>query len=332
MSNSERFYKINSLLKSKRAVSMQDFLDELEVSTATIKRDIEYLRDRLNAPIIWDRDLRGYRYDNSGSGSPKYELPGLWFNASEIYALLIMEHLLENLQPGLLTPHIEPMRTQIRALMEKGDHPSEEIIRRIRLLPLASREYDIDSFEIISAGLLSRKRLAITHYNRERNESLDREVSPQRLAHYRDNWYLDTWCHLRNGLRTFSLETIKRAEIVEKKAKEISEKKLDSHLTSGYGIFSGKSDKVATLRFTPKRARWVSHETWHPAQNTHFDTNEYYIMEIPYSDERELVMDILKYGSEVEVLNPKSLRTNISEQLEAALSIYQQGSTKNIDI
>lgn len=198
MSQFERINKINSVLQnSKNAVEIEKFLSVLEISKATFKRDLAYMRDRLNAPIIWDKDGRGYRYS---TGSGKYELPGLWFNSSEILALLVMEHLLENLQPGLLTPHIDPMRTSVRALIEKGEHSADEVIDRIRLISLASRDYDIGCFETVSIGLLNRKRLKINYYNRERDEYLGREVSPQRLVHYRENWYLDSWCHLRNDL------------------------------------------------------------------------------------------------------------------------------------
>ena len=259
MSQFERINKINSVLQnSKNAVEIEKFLSVLEISKATFKRDLAYMRDRLNAPIIWDKDGRGYRYS---TGSGKYELPGLWFNSSEILALLVMEHLLENLQPGLLTPHIDPMRTSVRALIEKGEHSADEVIDRIRLISLASRDYDIGCFETVSIGLLNRKRLKINYYNRERDEYLGREVSPQRLVHYRENWYLDSWCHLRNDLRTFALEMINTAELLSKTAKNISKKRLDNHFTGSYGIFSGTSDNLAVLKFNPIRARWVKNDS-----------------------------------------------------------------------
>lgn len=319
MERTERFRKILIKLEGKRSVSKVEFLEDLEVSAATFKRDIAYLRDRMGTPIIWDRSMGGYRFEVL---SEKNQLPGLWFNASEMHALLVMEFLLENLQPGLLVPHLEPLRLQIRALMEESDHTFEEVVKRIRLLPLGSREYDTELFGIISAALLSRKRLNVTHFNRERNESTQREVSPQRLAHYRDNWFLDTWCHMRNNFRSFSLEALTSAELVEKKAKEISEKKLNDHLASSYGIYSGKPDKIAKLKFSSMRARWVSGERWHPLQKTYFDDDGFYYMEIPYNDERELIMDILKYGNDVEVLKPKDLRALIADKLEISLSIY----------
>ena len=88
---------------------------------------------------------------------------------------------------------------------------------------------------------------------------------------------------------------------------------LNEELGSSYGIFTGKADKIAKLRFTPERARWVAGETWHPQQKTTFDAEGYYLLEVPYREDQELVMDILKHGPEVEVLSPKGLREKVAQ-------------------
>ena len=85
MGRLERFYKIDQLLQSRRIVSREAFLEELEVSLATFKRDLEYMRDRFNAPVIWDAHERGYRYENANQTGQKFELPGLWFDEREAH-------------------------------------------------------------------------------------------------------------------------------------------------------------------------------------------------------------------------------------------------------
>jgi Predicted transcriptional regulator len=322
MDRTERFYRIHQLLAARHtAVPIQVFLEELEVSLATFKRDLEYLRDRLHAPILWDRERQGYCYDEDDTSHP-FELPGMWFNASELHALLVMEHLLENLQPGLLAPHIQPLQNQIRALLDKSDHSIEEIHHRIRILPMAARRMQLKPFEILCAGLLSRKRLRISHYSRQRDVLMERDISPQRLVHYRDNWYLDSWCHLSKDIRTFSVDAIQKAELLATAAKDIPDKELDEIFLPGYGIFSGKTTKTAKLRFTPDRARWVSREEWHPEQVSHVDKEGFYHLHVSYSDDRELLMDILKFGPDVEVLGPASLRKTVKERLRASLDQY----------
>ena len=321
--------KIDLLLQRRKSTPLALMIDELEVSRATVKRDIEYMRDRMHAPIVWDRELRGYRYELSGDGNPGFSLPGLWFNASEVHALLTMDHLLTNLQPGLLGPHIEPLRQRIHALLEHGDHSVEEISTRIHISQLAERPVDADVFETISSALLSRKRIILHHYHRGKDVTVEREVSPQRLVYYRDNWYLDAWCHLRKGLRSFSVDAIKDAEATDKKARNVSEKKLNEVNRAGYGIFAGKSTHKAVLRFTQERARWVSREIWHSEQEGHFDGEGRYVLTIPYSNDTELVMDIMRYGPGVEVLSPNVLRNKVRNLSELAAELYRQ--TMNCD-
>ena len=202
MDRTERFYKIEQLLRSRRVVPFALFLEKLEVSRATLKRDLEYLRDRMHAPIVWDREARGYRFDGTEKGAT-FELPGVWFNPSEVHALLTMRHLLSRLEPGILSAHIEPLVARLRSLLDSADHSVDEIEKRVRILGVAARRFALAHFKVVGSALLNRKRLHITYYTRSRNEVTEREVSPQRLVHYRDNWYLDAWCHLRKALRSF---------------------------------------------------------------------------------------------------------------------------------
>jgi predicted DNA-binding transcriptional regulator YafY len=322
MDRTERFYKIQRLLTQRKVVSRDAFIEELEVSRATFKRDLEYLRDRMQMPIVWDRELGGYRLDQEATTAHLFQLPGLWFSSEEIHALLTMEHLLERLQPGLLGPQLRPLRNLIRKTLASGDFSAAEVSRRIRILQIGVRPVQPDIFQAISSALLSRRRLRIEHYRRSRDETLSREISPQRLVYYRDNWYLDAWCHLRTALRTFSVDVINDAVGLSKRAREIKDETLDETLGAGFGIFSGKKTQTAVLRFSPMRARWVSREKWHNAQDGHYELDGAYLLKVPYSDPRELAMDILKYGADVEVLAPAALRDIIRDQLTSAVAHY----------
>ena len=253
---------------------------------------------------------------------PSTICPGLWFNSQEIFALLTMHQLLSNLGNGLITPHIKPLLARLNALLGSQDDPAEEIIKRIRILHMAARTGRPEHFEAVASATIKRQRLSIIYRARYNDEETVREVSPQRLVYYRDNWYLDGWCHLRKGLRSFSMDRISKAEMLAPKARSVAEKTLNEVLASSYGIFSGKADKRAVLRFTPKQARWVASEQWHPQQVSQFDKDGSYLLEIPYSNDGELIMDILKYGPDVEVVSPAELRKSVKRRLAAALARY----------
>ncbi|MGE5027576.1 MAG: helix-turn-helix transcriptional regulator, partial [Betaproteobacteria bacterium] len=200
--------------------------------------------------------------------------------------------------------------------------PLDSVEKRIRILRVNARAYEPEHFSPIATAVLQRKKLEISYYTRSRDETQDRVLSPQRLTHYRDNWYLDAWCHMRNGIRSFSLDAIRRVRLINEQALDVSERELDEILGAGYGIFSGKAVKWAELRFSPQRARWVSREAWHPDQKSRFDSEGRYILNVPYSDDRELVMDILKFGPEVEVLGPAPLRRRIIELVGQTAGVY----------
>ena len=332
MDRTERFYKIDQLLRDHRVVPFSLFEERLGVSRATIKRDLEYLRNRLHAPIVWDRDQRGYRFDNKPLGAAQYELPGLWFSSTEIHALLTMQHLLAGLDAGgLLAPHVQPLQARLTALLEGEEGAGEEIRKRIRIVGTASRPVELAHFSVLGSALLRRKRVLIRYFTRSRGESTEREISPQRLVFYKQNWYLDAWCHWRNELRSFSVDAIHRAEIVDAPTKNVPESSLDAVLGAGYGIFSGRQTQKAKLKFSAQRARWVSAERWHPRQRGEFLKDGSYILEFPYSDPRELVMDILRHGPEVEVIAPESLRQEVFSQLNQTLKLYSSRSNPESD-
>lgn len=317
MDRTERFYKMIRMLRLLRFVTKAAFMRELGISRSQFTKDLAYLRDRMDAPIMYDPECSGYRLQGDD-----YELPGLWFNPSEIHALLAMQHLLSNLEPGILGEHIAPLRNRLERLLGMRDAPIKEVHKRLRLLSIANRPHNLKYFQVIAMAVIQRRRLSVTHFSRQRNERSQRELSPQRLVHYRDNWYLDAWCHTRNGLRSFSVDAIEAAEMISTRAKIVADRELDRVLTAGYGIFSGADVRLARLRFTAERARWVSKEQWHPEQKAHFEPDGRYVLEVPYSDDRELVMDVLKYGPDVEVLGPPELRQRAAELLRSGAAQY----------
>lgn len=322
MDKFDRIYRLHNVLRGRRTpiarAELRQHLDNC--SEPTIYRLIRNLREYLGAPLEYDEERGGYLYRRDGEGGA-YELPGLWFNARELQALAVFERLFETLEPGLLGEHLEPLARRIDELVSHQRLGLSEAARRIRVLGLAARPAGAH-FETLASATLQRKKLRIAYHGRERDRVTERTVSPQRLVHYRDNWYLDAWCHLRRGLRSFSVDRVRDARELDEPADTIPDAQLDEHFASSYGIFAGRADKTAVLRFSAKRARWVADERWHPRQAGQFLTDGQYELRVPYRDARELVMDILRHGAEVEVVAPETLRGSVRQQLEKALGQY----------
>ncbi|MBI3371762.1 MAG: WYL domain-containing protein [Betaproteobacteria bacterium] len=321
MDKFDRIYDLHRILRGRRTpIALVDLMQRLDCSRPTAYRLLNVLRDHLHAPIELDTERGGYHYRTNGTEGP-YELPGLWFNGRELQALVVFERLIESLEPGLLAEHLRPFAQRVTELVTHQRLGLSEAARRIRVLAQASRPVG-EHFQPLAAATLQRKRLRITYRGRGRDDTTEREISPQRLVHYRDNWYLDAWCHRRKGLRSFSVDRVLSATELETRADDILEAQLDQHYASAYGIFGGKANKTAVLRFTPERARWVADERWHPQQVGQFLTDGSYELRIPYRDERELVMDILRHGADVEVVAPEALRAEVVASLRRALVRY----------
>ena len=319
----DRLEKIVRLARRKAGVTMADLRHELEVSQASVKRDIDFLRDRMGCPIAWDHKKQRWVVQELPDGR-RFELPGLWFDASEVFALLMMLDLVDGIQPGLLEEHLTPMKDRLRSILTTGGKSAKQIENKVKLIHFSPRKVEPKHFTAIATALLEGNRLALHYLRRDKEEYTKRVISPLQLVHYRDSWVLDAWCHLRDELRSFALEAIEDVSVVYEPAVNVSREVMKEHFQSGYGLFAGKAIHRAVMKFTPKRSRWVCRETWHPDQTDRRLDDGSYILEVPYSNDEELVMDLMRFGPDVEVLAPPELRERIYDALSASAQKYSQ--------
>ena len=319
MSDSARLYAYKALFEAKRLVTRADMMEVAEVSLATFKRDIAKLRDQMGMPILFDKDRGGYYLDRNNLAT---EMPGLWFNPEELVALLTIQRLIEQLEPGLVGLKLRPLQKKLTHLLEAKGLGEAEIAKRVRMTFAGKRQLEFKAFEQVALATISRKQVKVTHLNRERAERVERTISPQELVHYRDNWYINAWCHLRKGIRSFGLDAIEDVQILDAPAQEVDTVELRRITQASYGIFAGQATAWALLRFSAHRAQWVEAEQWHAQQMTARQPDGSYLLKVPYSDDRELMGDILSYGADVQVLEPKELRAKVQLTLLAAAAKY----------
>ena len=327
MDRTERFYKIELLLRSRGCVSFAALGDELEVSPATLKRDLQYLRDRLGAPIVYDAFANGYRFDAAVPGvSAVHELPGLWFSENEIHALLTMQQLLAGLDDdGVLARHLQPLADKLQGMLGADAQASRALLRRVKVIGTARRRAPSRHFELLGGALVRQRRVWLRYFKRSDQSVSEREVSPQRLVNYRNTWYLDAWCHASDGLRRFALDAVREARPVDLKAKRVSVRDLEAQLDAAYGIYAGSGAKVrwATLRFNADAALWVANEEWHAQQKSRWLPDGRYELQVPYAEPTELAMDILRHGDSVTVTGDKALVAEIAQRLSRAAALYR---------
>jgi len=324
MSKTSRVYRIEMLIRTRGHVSFQALLDELEVSPATLKRDLDYLRDQLGAPIEYDRFLNGYKFGSEYQGQ-KHELPGLWFSERELYSLLMAYQLFNDIDSdGVISRHLQPLLERIHQMLGTSEAEARALLKRVKIISPAKRPVQSKFFELVGEALLKRKRLHLRYLTRGRGEVNEREVSPQRLVHYRSTWYVDAWCHTRDKLLRFALDAFEQTSLLKTRAKDIAMHQVETEMDAGYGIYAGQQRRWATLRVSAQAAQWVSREQWHPDQQGKWQDDGSYELKVPFSDETELLMDVLRQGSQIEVLSLASLRQMVCERLRDALAVYER--------
>ena len=326
MAKSESVALLYKLLKQSRyPVSLKMLEEKMQLSRASIERYIRELRDTHMLTITYDRKQRGYKIEHDPE--TELELPSHLFTTQEVNALLLIEQIINNLEPGFLKDDTESLKQHLATIRKKfGGNGSKHKMdgKRIRMINIGKRKGNIKHLTLATQAVLQGRKVSIRYDSRsgEKSESSRRLLSPQRLTHYRDNWYLDAWCHGKQALRTFALDRIMALHVRKEAARKISQKALDAYYTQTFGIFGGEVKNTAVLKFTPHRAQWVAEETWHQKQKGTWLEDGSYQLEIPYGNDLELIGDILKYGDQVEVIAPQELRDKIIHQINQLKKIY----------
>jgi proteasome accessory factor C len=322
MDKFDRIFQLHSILANRRTpIDSETLQARLECSRATLFRIIAVMKDHLGAPIEFDSERGGFWYRRS-STDETYELPGLWFSPAELQSLAVMQRMLRDLGGGLLADQVSAITKRLNQLVQHRRLNLGEAAARLRFPAVASRPAG-EAFQVAASATLQRRKLWFEYHSRGSNRRSERTVSPQRLTHYREAWFLDAWDDESDELRTFAIERMQRPKVLDDPALDVPDPELDAHYASAYGIFGGKADKIAVLRFTAERARWIADETWHPEQKGEHLADGRYELRIPYRDARELVMDIMRHGAHVEVVGPQDLRDEVAQELRRAAGQYR---------
>ena len=317
MDKRDKLYQLHQIIsQSSTAITKAYLLEKLECSESTLKRRINDLRHIYGAPLIYDKQRHGWYYQKD----TRFELPGLWFNDQELYALLTLEQLLENLDKGLVSEQLLIAKDRIKAILSTKLNKTQNIHDKLRLISIFHRTFKLSTFEEIAKATFDARKIEITHINRQTQERTQRIVSPQRLVHYKDTWYIDAYCHHKQAMRTFAIDAITAIKHHHTQAKIIPPADIDKLVQSSYGIFSGKAHQQAVLHFKPPASFWIAKEKWHPKQQTQWLDNNILQLTIPYHHDKELLADILRYAETVEVISPISLQQKIQQIAHTILS------------
>jgi predicted DNA-binding transcriptional regulator YafY len=316
----ERYYWFHEQIKGNKRPNSKVLADKFEISQKTAQRDIEFMRDRIGAPLEYSHIDRGYYYTDKG-----YELPPIWLNESELVAFILAKRLAaaipdRNLKDSLST-FINKFSSRVS---DKVGFNLDDIQDKISLKNIEYYTVDENLFRKVVNALFSKKSLEIQYYSPHKDERTKRKIFPLHLLDYMGNWHLVSFCTLKNGLRNFALSRIEECDYIDEKIPLPTDLPLiKAYIRKTFGIFHGGQSREVSLKFSPKASRTVKEQIWHKKQKIKELKDGSVILNIPVADFTEIKREILKYGAEVEALKPLILKKEIIEEIKKMREIYQ---------
>lgn len=314
----ERFLWFDDRVRRKKFPNATALAREFEISTKTAQRDIEFMRDRLNCPVLYDKARKGYYYEDE-----TFSLPLMYLSSSELSSLLVAQRLLRDVSGSCLADDITSAVDKITSIIEKHTAKPDALNEVMSFHLMKYSPVPEETFRIVLESCLKRKTMAFTYHSPVRAEKTERSVDPYHLMNYMGTWHVIGYCHLRSGVRDFNVNRITAARVSSEPFDMPANFSFNDYFHSSFGLYKGKSLKQVTLRFTAEKAKWVRDQVWHKDQDVKYLDDGSLELSLPVAGFSELAGEILRHGSGVEVLKPESLRNLLKEELIKISQIYQ---------
>jgi predicted DNA-binding transcriptional regulator YafY len=312
---------IQALIASRRGKSVPELAEMVECHTRTVYRDLEALQSA-GFPVTTERD--GHRMVWSLLDGPHHTLP-IPLSLPELLALYFGRRLAGALKGTVFHDALESLFEKIKALLpgemiQQLERAQEGLsVGKAPFKPHAAYRGIIDT---VNRAISQRRRLDMTYRAMRDQAETRRRVAPYRLLFFDGAFYLIGYCGLRQDIRVFALDRIKRLDLTDEPFDLPADVILDDFLKSSFGVFLGPPTKVR-VRFAPETAGYVAEKTWHASQKLLPQKDGSMIFEAEVAGTEEIKRWILTWGAKAVVLAPDFLRQEIRREAEKMLKTYK---------
>lgn len=318
----ERYCWFHSQVQVGHFPNARTLAERFEISPKQAQRDIDFMRDRLGAPILFRPQCRGYMYTDSS-----YELPPVWLNQEELLALCLALRLSASIPDKKLKGLLHELIEKVLHFRSSSIPPSfAEMEEKVSLKNIEYYRVDEAIFHQALGALFQARAVRITYHTPYTGEETQRTIVPLHLLCYMGNWHLIAFCTLKGELRDFALSRIRTIMFEDEKvALPPDIPPVKEYLRKSFGVIAGDGSVEVVLKFTPAVSSWVSEQIWHDSQEITTNADGSLQLRFPVSGFKEVAREILKYGANVEVVSPDELRREIAEEIEKMARVYVQG-------
>jgi predicted DNA-binding transcriptional regulator YafY len=316
----ERIVALDQAVRAGKYPNAGTIARALEVGHRTVQRDVEFMRDRLGAPLAFDSRRNGYYY-----AEPDYRLPVLSLTEGELVALFLAERALQQYRG---TPYAADLARAFRkvtlGLSDQVTVDLGHLGEAHSFRTTASSGLDPGLFRDLAAAIRGRRRLALRYFTASRDQETAREVDPYHLASVDGQWYLVGHCHLRGEVRMFAPGRIRALEPTGATFEPPAGFRIDDYLSMSFAVLRGGEGEVhrVRLRFTGEAVKYVQERPWHASQTLEPVGDGGLLLSMELGHLREVERFALSWGADCEVLEPAELRERVARHLAKASAPY----------
>lgn len=316
----ERLVWFHDRVRKGHGPNASSLAQRFEVSPRTAKRTIQFLRDRLKAPLEYDSTGKGYIYTDPGFSLPFFEV-----SQEEMLSILLAKSLLSQSDGGAVSKAIQGFSRRLFSVTTGFGLSPDRIDASFSAAWPGYAPSHPATFQVVLQAMLGNRILGFDYNSPLDDVSKARSVEPHHLTHYLGSWVLLAWCSQGCGWRRFYLSRMDAPEVHEDTFAFRPQQEWQSHLDACYGLFQGEEQVEAVLRFNAFRAPWIREQIWHPSQILTELPDGGVELRVPVADFREIKLKVLGFGADVEVVAPEALRKGVMEEIEKMGEVYGKG-------
>lgn len=315
---------IHQSIQAGKFPNARSLAAELEVSIRSVGRDIEFMRDRMELPILYDMVRHGLYYKGEVSAFPTVTI-----SEGELFALAVAEKALQQYRgTNFERPLMSALRKISDSLPDAVSLNLSEWNDSISFRTSAEAIVDLRTFDEIAQATSRREQLRITYRKPGQKDREVRVVDPYHLANVNGEWFLFAYDHLRKAIRTFVPTRIVSVERTGEKFRKDPGFSIRDQLRNSFGVHSGRGEFQVRLRFAENVADFIREKKWHPSQKVRELKNGELELQMTLSSLVEVERWILSWGGNARVLEPKQLKDNVRTAAVKILNGESPGNAK----
>lgn len=305
----ERMMRIHDAIQSGKFPNAAQLAKELEVSTKSVQRDLEFLRERMNFPIEYDKNRWGYYYTKDVGSFPAFNV-----TEGELFAVLIAEKAMHQYRgTNLEKPLMSAFKKLAASLPETISLHMADWEQTISFRSSSETVSNVEVFDELARAAAEGRQLSLQYRKPGSASAESRAVDPYHLANVNGDWFLFAYCHLRKDIRTFVPTRIVSIEPTGKRFKRPKDFSIENALRDSFGVHSGKAEYHVVIRFNEMVADYIREKKWHASQDLKNLSNGGVELSLRLSSLVEVQRWILSWAGHAQVMAPDELKKSVQE-------------------